>query len=162
MNTANSDDFHSFTLHVSLHQTNHKNEINSHGQSIKCHDSIDSDYRIIRWFATIDRHLSVPIANCCERCARKLRVHIMDEDRIVLDQTMENELAHVTACIRCQVARRIEDKPECDKMIRDVKKRYELSSVILFPLSTCNFNEHGVLQKKSLCYLQNLSLFNYV
>jgi hypothetical protein len=33
-------------------------------------DKTIRDYRRIRWFATIDRHLS--IANCCESCARKL------------------------------------------------------------------------------------------
>jgi len=67
---------------------------------------------------------------------------------------MAYELARMTARIWRQAARCIEDKPEYDKMIRDIKKRYELSSIILFPLSTCNFNEHGVLQKITLLFAE--------
>jgi hypothetical protein len=54
------------------------------------------------------------------------------------------------ALLRRQFARRTEDEPKNDKMIRDIKKRYELSSIILFPLFTCNFKKQGVLQNITL------------
>jgi hypothetical protein len=59
-----------------------------------------------------------------------------------------------TALLRRQFARRIQEKPEYDKMIGDKKKRYELRSIILFPLSTCNFKKHGVLQNITLLFAE--------
>ena len=47
--------------------------------------------------------------------------------------------------LRRQLARQIEKKPKYDKMIHDIKKRCELSSIIFLPLSSCSFQKRGVL-----------------
>jgi hypothetical protein len=65
-----------------------------------------------------------------------------------------SSLERVTALLRGQLARRNEDKLEYDKMIRDIKKRYELSSIILSQLSTCNFKKHGVEQNITLLFAE--------
>jgi len=53
-----------------------------------------------------------------------------------------------------QLARAFEESIECDKMIRDKKKRCELTSKIFFQLSTCNFKKHGVLQIITLLFAE--------
>jgi hypothetical protein len=60
----------------------------------------------------------------------------------------------MTALLRRQLTRRTKDNHEDDKTIRDKKKWYELSSIIIFPLSTCNFKKHGVLQNITLLFAE--------
>jgi hypothetical protein len=58
------------------------------------------------------------------------------------------------ALVRRHRAKRNEGKLEYYNMISIIKKRYELSSIILFPLSTRNFKKHGVLQNITLLFAE--------
>jgi ribosomal protein L1 len=53
-----------------------------------------------------------------------------------------------------QQASTIKQEYELDKMIEYIKKRYELRSIIHFPLSTCNFKKQGVLQNITLLFAE--------
>jgi hypothetical protein len=68
----------------------------------------------------------------------------------------------MTELLWCQLARCIENKPKYDKMIRDIKKQCELSSTILFPLSTCSFKKWGVMQNTTLLFGEFILVLLYL